>query len=96
MIESKVIRADLSANIVIVIIIVIIIVLQVEFDDETGLPTDMLNPTARAVCNSMNVSAVTVKDIKTSNGGRKVLNMIQRAIDKANNSAASKQHKVSS
>ncbi len=43
----------------------------------------------------MNVSAVTVSDIKTTGDGRKVLDTIQRAIDKANTKAQSKQHKVS-
>ena len=67
---------------------------QVEFDHESGLPTDKLNETARAVCGSMNVRATTVSDINSTKDGEKVLKLIQSAIDRANEKATAKHHKV--
>ena len=68
--------------------------IQVEFDDETGYPTDRLNPTALASCKSLGSSAKTVSDILVGGDG-KVLRMIQKGVDDINQQVSCKAHRVS-
>ena len=64
-----------------------------EFDDVSGYPTNRLNPTALAVCNSYGSQSKTVEDIVS--GDHQILRTIQKAIDKVNRRALCPQHKVS-
>lgn len=70
------------------------IYIQVEFDDETGHPTDRLNAMALATCKSVGSSAKTVSDILKDDGDERVLRMIQKGMDNVNRRAACKVHKV--
>ena len=68
--------------------------LKVEFDEVSGFPTDRLNPTALAICQTCGSRSKTVRDILDEPSDHRVLKMIQNGIDRVNKGAVCKKHKV--
>lgn len=63
-------------------------------DETTGLPTNRLSDVAVSCCQAAGSSALTVRDVLSGEGDRRVLRMIQHGIDRVNKGAACRIQKI--